>query len=199
MARTGIDAERTPTAEELVAQAASTLFRQWGFRTSTGVVWSALFLSDKPLSAAQLQDILSISAGSLNNALRELARWGFIYREASGTDRRFYYRAETDLWLVINKLFRERERRRLSAALEQIAEAEKLLGEGRHAEGQGSYRLEQVRRLGNVGAFVISLLDAFMERTRVELKAAQKWLEVAERLGGEPLSRLRRALKGTRK
>ena len=62
----------------------------------------------------------------------------------------------------------------------------------------GQFQLEQVHHLVRVGEFIIDLLDAFVDRTRVELKAAQKWLSVSGKLGGEPFSRLRRAINASR-
>jgi hypothetical protein len=45
---------------------------------------------------------------------------------------------------------------------------------------------------------VLDLADAFVDRTKVEVKAARKWLSVSGRLGGEPLSRLRRRINAVR-
>ena len=133
-------------------------------------------------------------------ALRDLTRLGLVYRETPDSGKRFVYRAESDIWLVITRIFREHERERLGAILEQIEHAERLVRPGtRGVQTQEEiFRLDQIRHLVSVGRFAMNLLDAFMERTKVELKAAQKWLSVSERLGGEPLSKIRRAINASR-
>lgn len=153
------------------------------------------------MDAVTLRGLLKISSGSLSMALKDLLKLGLVYRETGETQRRFYYSAETDIWRVITRLFREHERNRLKTLLTRVEEAEALLQTHVRKYGHdevGRFQLEQVRHLVGVGQFIIDLLDAFMERTKVELKAAKKFLSVSGRLGGEPFSRLRRAINASR-
>jgi DNA-binding transcriptional regulator GbsR (MarR family) len=183
-------------ATRLVAEAASELFERLGLRGGLGRIWTALYLSPDPLDAATLKASLGISSGSLSMGLRELMELGLVQRTTPPGERRFYYSAETEMWPAITRVFRERERQRVLSLIERVKEAEALLVEG---GGDGSYAVERVRHLVSVGSFAVDLLDAFMDRTRVELKAAQKWLSMSGRLGGEPLSRLRRKINAVRK
>jgi DNA-binding transcriptional regulator GbsR (MarR family) len=134
-------------------------------------------------------------------SLKELVGLGLVYRETAEDTRRFQYRAETDLLTIATRIYREQERKKLEAVLNQIKKAERLLAQTapRGAKSdESAYKLDQVRRLANLGDFVIGLFDAVMERTSVELKATQKWLSVSGKLGGEPLSRIRRAINASR-
>ncbi|MCP4605591.1 MAG: hypothetical protein GY847_34560 [Proteobacteria bacterium] len=188
-------------ATHLVIDAAGRLFEHLGYRNIVGRTWAVLLLSSYPLDAPGLRNTLGVSAGALSMALKELVNLGLIYRETTKGRRRFYYRAETDLWIVATQVFRKRERKRLESILKQIKQAEKLLAtsaEGLENTEEVTYQLEQIRRLASTGEFVIGLLNAVMERTKVELKAAQKWLSVSGRMGGEPLSRIRRAINASR-
>ncbi|MCP4674521.1 MAG: hypothetical protein GY854_03190 [Deltaproteobacteria bacterium] len=188
-------------AVHLVADAAGILFEHWGYRAVVGRVWAVLLLSADPVDASSLRDALGISSGALSMALKDLVQLGLIYREATEGTRRFYYRAETDFWMIATHIFRERERKRFESVLDQIRQAEQILLADASAsanDNDAAYRLEQVRRLAGMGEFVIGLLDAVMERTKVELKAAQKWLSVSGKIGGEPLSRIRRAINANR-
>jgi DNA-binding transcriptional regulator GbsR (MarR family) len=192
-------------ATDLVAGAASELFVRMGLRGGLGRIWTALYLSPEPLDAARLKSTLGVSSGSLSMGLRELMELGLVHRTTPPGERRFYYRAEIEMWPAITRIFRERERARMLALVEQMKQAEALFEEDAGAGGDpagGEYAAERVRHLASVGSFAVDLLDAFMDRTRVELKAAQKWLSMSGRLGGEPLSRLRRkinAVRGDRK
>ena len=185
----------------LVTEAAGELFARFGMRAVLGRIWAVLFLSSEPLDAESLRRVLGISSGSLSMGLNELIDLGLVYRSTSSGERRFYYSAEAELWSVITRIFKDRERVRLTGLLERIKEAETQLAELEGAEDvddEVRHRLERVRHLVRVGTFVVDLLDAFVDRTRVEIKAAQKWLSVSGKLGGEPLSRLRKRINAAR-
>jgi len=188
-------------ATALVADSASELFERLGLKGGLGRIWTALYLSPDPLDAATLKSSLRISSGSLSMGLRELTELGLVHRTTPPGERRFYYSAEVEMWSAITRVFRERERARMLDLVERMKQAETLFersGEQGGDTAATEYAVERVRHLASVGSFAVDLLDAFMDRTRVELKAAQKWLSVSGRLGGEPLSRLRRKINAVR-
>jgi DNA-binding transcriptional regulator GbsR (MarR family) len=198
---TQVDDPSESSPLELVADAAGELFARFGLRAVLGRIWAVLFLAPEPLDAESLRSTLGISSGSLSMGLNELIDLGLVYRSTPSGERRFYYRAEAELWSVITRIFKERERVRIAGWLDRIKEAEAQLGEAEAAgqlDDETRHRLDRVRHLVRVGTFVIDLFDAFVERTRVEIKAAQKWLSVSGKLGGEPLSRLRRRINAAR-
>lgn len=56
------------------------LVEQWGFNRHLGRIWSLLFLRQKPLSPSDIQQGLSLSAGSVSSGLSELQIWGVVKR-----------------------------------------------------------------------------------------------------------------------
>jgi DNA-binding transcriptional regulator GbsR (MarR family) len=198
------------SATELVADSLAMLFERWGFRQIDGQCWAHLFLSQEPIDAASLQQTLDVSSGSLNTTLRKLVELEFVYREAPNNNRRYLYRAETDIWLVVTRLFRERARDRLKLILSNITEAEHLLETAEPLSQKKSreksrenddieFKLTQIRHLLSVGNFLLGTLDAIAQRTRIELRAARKWISVSEKLGGEPLRKIRQVINATRR
>jgi DNA-binding transcriptional regulator GbsR (MarR family) len=178
------------------------VFERFGLRGVLGKVWTALYLEDRPIDAEELRDRIDVSAGTLSTALNELVDLGFVHRSGAPGERRFYYRAETEMWPLITRLFRERERARIVEIVETMRAAEAHFGAAGDATGAvsdaspgpGAQRVEKVRHIISIAVFALDLLDAITERTRVEMKAARKWLEVSARLGGEPLNRLRKRI-----
>lgn len=133
-------------------------------------------------------------------ALTELMKVGIVHRGAKQQSRCFYYRAETEMWPLMKKIFKERAKNQLEHPIAKLKEAFTQL-ESEVSPDESTEmppQLVQLRHLVDLGDFALVLLDAFMERTRVELKAAQKWLSVSGKLGGEPLSRLRRKINLTK-
>lgn len=170
--------------------AVADLFSTVGLKPGSGKIWAALYISDTPLSAEQLKKKLKMSSGAVSMALNELMNIEIVQRGAKQNNRSFYYRAETEIWVIVKKIFKERARVQISKPIEQL----KISFEHLNSLGINPKEVEQLGHLVKLGGFALDLLDAFMERTRVELKAAQKWLSVSDKLGGEPLSRLRKKI-----
>ncbi len=183
-------------ATELVAQGASEVFRRFGMRPVLGRIWAMLYLSKHSMDAEVIREQLSISSGALNTGLRELVELGLLQRETVSGEKKFYYRAQKEMWLLLTRIFKERERERVLDTLGKIRDAETvLLNLGDVSDGGDvAHRLDHIQHLMKLGDFVVDVLDALMARTRVEIRAAQKWLSVSGRLGGEPLSRLRKRI-----
>jgi HTH-type transcriptional regulator, glycine betaine synthesis regulator len=187
----------------LFSEAMSRLFERFGLRAVLGKVWTALYLEDRALDGRELRAKVGISTGALSTSLNELIDLGFVHRVAVPGERRFFYRAESEMWPLITRLIRDRERARLVEIIEVMRAAEERFGgtgddasparDGGRASPDGQ-SAEKVRHLIGIGQFVLDLLDAVTERTKVEMLAAQKWLEMSSKLGGEPLTRLRKRI-----
>ena len=194
--RTSLAEEETPFVS--VTEAVGELFSRFGLRPVLGKAWAALYLSSEPLTAQRLRRDLGVSSGSLSMGLSELMELGLVSRSTPPGRRYFVYSAEKETWTLMTRIFKERERARMMEILDRVRRAEERLDIKTEGEGESRYTLERVRHLREVGEFVIDLVDAFMERTRSEIKAAKKWFEVSERFGGEPLSRVRRRINRAR-
>ncbi|HTN52187.1 MAG TPA: ArsR family transcriptional regulator, partial [Anaeromyxobacter sp.] len=97
-------------ADLAVADAVGALMELWGFRRQLGRIWAVLFLSDRPLAAPELCDRLQISTGLLSMSLAELRRWGVARSVEVAGDRKEHYEAETNVWKMVSRVLREREK-----------------------------------------------------------------------------------------
>ncbi len=176
----GRPADRQREAELLVAEAVGSLIEFWGFRGVLGRIWAALFLSEAPLTAAELRDRLGLSAGAVSMALTELERWGVLRRRRRPGDRREFFEPETDIWKMVSKVWRERELDRIALALTHFARARELLEvpakagdatERRRAKFARD-RTERLIQLATVGQ---SLLRAFVDRGRMDVGPLLAW------------------------
>src|SRR5512135_3024359 len=104
-------------ADLAVADAVGALMELWGFRRQLGRIWGVLFLSDRPLAAPELCDRLRISTGLLSMSLAELRRWGVVRPVEIPGDRKEHFEAETNVWKLVARVLREREKRAVEDAL----------------------------------------------------------------------------------
>jgi DNA-binding transcriptional regulator GbsR (MarR family) len=104
-------------ADLAVADAVGAIMELWGFRRQLGRIWAVLFLSDRPLAAPDLCERLHISTGLLSMSLAELRRWGVVRSVEIPGDRKEHFEAETNVWKLVSRVLREREKRAVESAL----------------------------------------------------------------------------------
>ena len=123
-ARDQVDAEAPLwESERIVSEAVGRLMVLWGFKRNMGRVWTILFLSDEALTGKQLQHRLQLSSGAVSMTLAELSRWGVVNKVWQQGDRRDYHVAEGNLWKMISRVLRERERGEIERAIDAFEEA----------------------------------------------------------------------------
>ncbi len=81
----------------------------WGFQRSHGRIWALLFLAERPLHAGEVAEILDLSAGQVSMTLRDLEHWGVLHAERHAGQRRTVFSAETNIFKMVARVFRERE------------------------------------------------------------------------------------------
>ena len=97
----------------------------WGFKAVMGRLWTILYLSPEPLSAAELGERLQASAGAVSMALADLQKWGVVKKAWRPGERRDFYEPETSIWKMVTRVFRERELGYVRAAIESFETARK--------------------------------------------------------------------------
>jgi DNA-binding transcriptional regulator GbsR (MarR family) len=105
-------------AELRVAEVIGGLMEFWGFKAIMGRLWTFLYLSHEPLSAAELGDRLQASTGAVSMALADLQKWGVVKKAWRPGERRDFYEPETSIWKMVTRVFRERELAFVRAAIE---------------------------------------------------------------------------------
>jgi len=160
-------------AQLLVADAVGRLMTFWGFKRNMGRIWGTLYLSDRPLTARELKEGLDISVGSVGMSLAELERWEVVHRSPSSAARARTFEAEIDLWKMIRRVFRDRERVEIDgarqafvAAMDRTREmAEELAPDERGRSQVEEQRIGALLELTRLG---ITLLDALVATGRVD-------------------------------
>src|SRR5690242_5563113 len=122
--------DRVDPAVLRVADAVGALMEAWGFKRNMGRLWAVLYLEDHPLTAAELVDRLGLSTGAVSMLLAELVQWGIVRKAWVVGERREHYEAETSIWKMISRVFRERELRWITTAHDAFAAAKGQLRAG---------------------------------------------------------------------
>lgn len=150
-----------------VADAIGELMEFWGFKRNMGRMWTLLYLEREPLSAAQLSERLSLSSGAVSMLLAELSNWGAVKKAWVPGERRDYYEPETSIWKMVSRVFRERELRKITSAIEVFAQATTALSAYLDATGDGDrprveLALDRIRGLMSLAKIGERLLTAIL-------------------------------------
>jgi DNA-binding transcriptional regulator GbsR (MarR family) len=89
---------------------------QWGVNRSVAQIHALLYLSERPLYAEQIAELLGIARSNVSNSLKELLGWKLIRRVPMLGDRRDHYEAETDLWEMVTRIAQGRKEREIDPA-----------------------------------------------------------------------------------
>lgn len=172
--------ERRAEAEALVTDAVGRLIEFWGFRAVLGRIWALLYLSEKPLPAAEICRRLSISTGAASMALQELERWGVVQRHRPPGARKDFFEAETDIWKMVSRVYRERELVQIQLALEAFSKAAMLydlsskLG-GATERRAGRFARERIENLVELAKIGQNMLRALVDKGRVDFGPLFQW------------------------
>ncbi|NVK03946.1 MAG: transcriptional regulator [Flavobacteriia bacterium] len=116
-------------AKERFIQTWGTLGAQWGINRTMAQVHALLLISPRSLTTDDVMEELGISRGNANMNLRGLVDWGLVYRDMQKGDRKDYFRAEKDLWVVAKRIAEERKRRELDTVKDQLIQLKNVVGD----------------------------------------------------------------------
>lgn len=95
---------------------------RWGINRSVAQIHALLFLSERPLTAEQIADALSIARSNVSNSLRELQGWGIVKVAHVMGDRRDHFETLGDVWEMFRIISEERKRREIDPTIAALRE-----------------------------------------------------------------------------
>jgi HTH-type transcriptional regulator, glycine betaine synthesis regulator len=168
-----------------VADAIGALMEFWGFKRAMGRIWAILYLSPQPLTAQELQERLTMSAGAVSMTVADLLKWGVVLKTWKPGDRRDYFQAETSIWKMVTRVFRQRELLQVRAAIETFESTIKALaGAMKTAKPDDKKRLkfasERLELLLGLARMGETLISAIIEGERIDPAPIRKFFSKEE-------------------
>lgn len=105
----------SPAATEFVLHWGN-LGGQWGVNRSVAQIHALLFISDRPLHAEEVADMLGLARSNISNSIKELLGWRLIARVPLLGDRRDHFSAEKDIWEMVTRIAAGRKAREVDPA-----------------------------------------------------------------------------------
>lgn len=167
-------------SERIASDSIGRLMELWGFKRNMGRVWTVLYLADRALTASELRDRLQLSSGAVSMTLSELGRWGVVRKLWVQGDRRDFFEAEANVWKMISRVIRERERSEITRAIEAFEDALRALdrkvedGQATLASPRVRVQRERLQRLLELARLGSSMLDALIRSARLDVSWLSK-------------------------
>ena len=167
-------------ARRVVAEAVGELMAFWNFKPSMGRVWACLYLSPRPLTSAEIMEETGLSVGSVSMTLTELQTWGVV-RSAGRSGSRRCFEAETDVFKMVTRVFRERELTLVRTTIQKLETAVRLIDEhGRSSVPtqmlEGRFVATRAQRLLDLARTGHTMIDRFTRVGRLDIASIRNKL-----------------------
>src|ERR1700742_1523 len=107
---------------------------EWGINRTMAQVHALLLISPEALTTEEVMEQLHISRGNANMTLRDLIDWGLVEKEHRTGERKEYFFAEKDTWIIARQVAQERKKRELDPMLKILNELSQIQGNDRDPE-----------------------------------------------------------------
>jgi len=157
----------------------------WGISRTMAEVHALLYITGEPLCTDDIMERLQISRGNASMSMRALLDWGIVERVHRRGDRKEYFKAEGEVWVMFRAIVRERMKREVDPLRAQLYEIRDQTGE-RAGRDQGADLLAHNKRLDELLRFFQALegvSNSFVSPAGRGLQAAAKILGY---IGGSP-------------
>ena len=144
---------------------------RWGINRTMAQIHALLSLSEKPLHAEDICDLLGVARSNVSTSLRELQNWQVVKITHVMGDRRDHFEAIKDVFEMFRTIAIERKKREVDPTLTALRECIAETDPARHEDAYARQRLTDLEEFFDTG---------------------NNWFEKVSRL---PSGRLRRAMK----
>lgn len=90
---------------------------RWGVNRTVSQIHALLYLSDTPLTAETIADLLQVARSNVSTSLRELQSWGLVKIIHLIGDRRDHFESQHDVREIFRIIVAERKKREIDPTL----------------------------------------------------------------------------------
>jgi DNA-binding transcriptional regulator GbsR (MarR family) len=170
----------------IAAETIGELMEFWNFKPSMGKVWTVLYLCQDPMSAEEIVERTGLSAGSVSMTLSDLQLWGVVHRVRQDGERRRLYAAETDIWAMVTRVFKDRELKLVRRSIQSLNDALAVLEQETFTSDpsvmlRGRFVATRVRQLLDLARTGERLLERLSRSGELDLNPLRSWLDSVRR------------------
>jgi DNA-binding transcriptional regulator GbsR (MarR family) len=150
---------------------------RWGVNRTVAQIHALLFLVNKPMSADEIMETLTVARSNVSNSLKELQSWGLVKVQHEFGDRRDYFVALQDVWEIFRVITEERKKRELDPTLTVLREC------AIEAETDTEIEAATREKMDQVLEFLEVLLSGYDDFKKLPPSTVIKLLKMGSKLG----------------
>ena len=93
---------------------------RWGINRTVGQIYALLYLSEQPLNADEICELLGFARSNVSMGLKELSSWNLIKLKHIPNDRRDHYTTPEDIGEIVRTLIEQRRKREIDPTLTML-------------------------------------------------------------------------------
>lgn len=142
----------------------------WGFNKTIGWIYGLLYIRQDPMSLDDIAFHLAVSKGNVSINIREAERLGMVRKVWIKGDRKDFYEAEPNLWRIVRRATRERQKKEFDFALDVINQSLALLDSD---GGQKSFAAKRLQAMSSFLKSINSLVNGLLALETLKGAAVQ--------------------------
>ena len=166
------------TIKQDFTQGLSQISRFWGFPKGMGAIFGVLYLSSTPLSLDDIVQETGLTKGAISTEIRALARMGLVHRSSKLGDRKDYYEAESDFYVAIRSILKERQNSEFDRAIRSVKETLEIMEANWVEDEEWNFVYERVQALQEFFNAIDSLAKAVVKLDKLGFSNVTKILGV---------------------
>ena len=100
---------------------------RWGINKTMAQIHALLYVTEEALDTDEIMRMLQISRGNANMNLRSLINWDLAHKVHLPGSRKDHYEAEKDVWKIMARIIKERQKREIKPIQEQLQSCLQIL------------------------------------------------------------------------
>lgn len=152
---------------------------KWGINRTVAQIHALLFISEKPLNAEEICEILGVARSNVSNSLRELQNWGIVKVVHFPGDRRDHFESMKDVYEMFRVIAAERKRREVDPALRMLRECSEEAADESSRDDSVIYAREKLEELHG---FFETFSNFYEKMDKLPTKSAVKVFKAGDKV-----------------
>lgn len=154
---------------------------RWGINRTIAQIHALLFIADRPLTADEISETLSIARSTVSTGLHELQSWDLVRIVHLLGDRRDHFETLSEVWEMFSIVLNERRRREMDPTLDALRE---IMAELRESDAEEPHTRQKLGELLDFFETMMSLYDQLENMPLSTIKNIAKMGNLAGKLIG---------------
>lgn len=152
---------------------------RWGVNRTVAQIHALLWVTERPLHAEEICELLGVARSNVSNSLRELQNWGIVKIVHLPRDRRDHFQCMEDVYEMFRLIVEERKRREVDPTVQVLKECSEQVATDDSKKPSDVYAQRKLREM--LEFFELGV-DSYERMSRMPTAQAVNVLRMGDKL-----------------